>query len=364
MRRFLLSALLGVVICGALASGATAKAPRTFFGVIPQVGLEESDFARMKEGNVGTVRVLVPWGSMDNGPGPGNEEWEYMDYVFLNLAQHGLKPLPFIASTPSWVARNLDGRDCNDCSSYYPRSQAARNAWKDFLHLLAGRYGRNGSLWQSHPGVKPAPPNGYQFGNEQNSPTYWAPRPDPKQYGKLVKAGAQAIRAEDPKADIVLGGMFGTPFGDTGTGIAAWTYLTKLYRVKGIRKAFDGVAVHPYARNVALVKKQTILTIQRIRRAHDRNVDLWVTEIGWASEGPNGNRLVVGPKGQAKRLRGTYKLFLKKRRAWNVKNVSWYAWRDHQSSAICAWCAYSGLIAEGGANKPAFNAFKRLARRR
>ena len=158
--------------------------------------------------------------------------------------------------------------------------------------------------------------------------------------------------------------MFGTPFGDTGTGIRSWEYLTRLYRVNGIRKAFDGVAVHPYARNVALVRQQTQLMVERIRRAHDNNVDLWVTEIGWASDGPKGNRLVVGKKGQAKRLRGTYKLFLNKRKAWNVRNVSWYAWRDHQSPVICAWCAYAGMVAEGGGSKPAFKAFKKLARRR
>jgi hypothetical protein len=363
MRRLLVPALLALLICALAASSAAAKAPRSFFSVIPQVGLEDADFTKMKQGRVGTMRFLVPWSSVDEGPGPGNEDWNYLDYQFLNLGQRGIKPLPFIASTPNWVARDLDGRDCDDCSSYYPKSPAALDAWKDFLRLIVGRYGHNGTFWQSHPTAK-EPPDAWQLGNEQNSPTYWAPKPDPKQYAKLVKAGAQAIRAEDSKTDIVLGGMFGTPFGDTGTGIAAWTYFTKLYRVKGIKKAFDGVALHPYAGSIKLVRQQSQLSIERIRRAGDGNADLWITEIGWASNGPDRNRLVVGKKGQAKRLRGAYKLFLKRRNAWNVRNVSWYAWRDHQSSSICAWCAYSGLIGEGGGSKPAWKAFKQLARKR
>jgi len=38
---------------------------------------------------------------------------------------------------------------------------------------------------------------------------YWNPAPDPEQYGRLFKAAAPAIRAADPGAKIIFGGLAG-----------------------------------------------------------------------------------------------------------------------------------------------------------
>lgn len=360
MRRLGLTIAAAVAASLAAAVPAAAAAPRAFYGVVSQASLTPSDYQKMGDGRVGTVRFLVNWAGIDLGPGAGDEQWGALDQVFLSAAEQGVKPLPYVAGTPGWVVRDLDGRNCGDCTAFAPRSPAALEAWRDFLRLIVTRYGPGGTLWQEDPGGPYGPARIWQIHNEQNSPTFYQPRPDVKGYAKLLKSAERAIHNQDPQAKIVLGGMFGTPFGATGTGISAWNFLTKLYKVKGIEKTFDGVALHPYAGSLNLVRRQVELSIRRIRAAGDGNVDLWITELGWASDGPDGNRLVVGKQGQAKRLRGAFKLFEQRRRAWNVRAVTWYAWRDIPGSAICSWCPYSGLLTKSGAAKPAWAAFREL----
>ncbi len=106
----------------------------------------------------------------------------------------------------------------------------------------------------------------------------------------------------DREAEIVLGGMFGTPLGGTRPAIAAWKYLAKLYRQKGAQKQFDGVAAHPYGSKLDNVKIQLELLRDEMVAAGEGDADLWITEIGWASGGPP-NPLNRGIQGQADRLR-------------------------------------------------------------
>ena len=61
-------------------------------------------------------------------------------------------------------------------------------------------------------------------------------------------------------------------FGD----VAAWTFLSKLYAVPGIKAYFDAVALHPYGANLNKVKME----IQRVRNVMKNRADaatpLWV----------------------------------------------------------------------------------------
>ena len=92
--------------------------------------------------------------------------------------------------------------------------------------------------------------------------------------------------------------------------------------------------------------------------AHDRDAELWITEIGWASGGPP-NPLNRGLAGQADRLREAFKYFIAKRRKLNVEALVWYSWRDNTADDVqlCEWCPESGLLKEDRSPKPAFDAF-------
>jgi hypothetical protein len=335
---------------------AAAKAPAGFFGVVPQGPLAAEDFQRMGEGQVGRLRILVSWGTVDPTSGESDYHFDDVDQLVLGAAENGIEVLPFLYGTPVWVATELDGQDCDpDCATYAPRSEEALAAWEDFVGALVDRYGPDGELWERNPQVEPVPVRAWQIWNEQNSQTFYMPEPDVEGYTAMLDRSADAIRERDPEATVVLGGMFGTPFNGELPSYTAWDYLRLLYEA-GADQSFDAVAAHPYAANLEKVESQVKLMSDEVDRAGDDDASMWITEVGWASSGPE-VPLNRGEDGQAQQLSDMFQLFLDKREKWRIETVTWYSWRDIAES-ICDWCAGSGLFAEASLDpKPAWDAF-------
>ena len=331
--------------------------PRSFFGVVPQTALYEDDLDRMGQGNVGMIRLHVAWALLD--PTAADDyAWEGIDSVVLGAAERKIEVLPFLFATPPWVAE-LDGHgDCDpDCAIYAPRSQAALAAWAEFVSAAVKRYGPDGELWGENPDVEPLPIRAWQIWNEQNSPTFYLPKPDVDAYADLLATSEQAIHEHDFDAEVVLGGMFGTPLGGEPPAITAGDYLRELYEA-GAATSFDGIAVHPYAGRAVNIEEQVSSMRSEVVAADD-DASTWVTEVGWASSGPP-NPLTKGAKGQAAELEAAYELLLERRLEWDIETVSWYSWRDTASdSSPCEWCGGSGLFPADSLDepKPAWESF-------
>lgn len=343
----------------ALVPAASAAVPKTFFGVVPQGPLAEEDFSLMGDANVGTLRFEIQWPGIDPTPAPDDYDWSSVDATIAGAARNGVTVLPFVTSAPPWVL-SLDGHACDlhECPPYGPKGKEARAAWGAFLADAVERYGPAGEFWALNPTLPERPIRDWQIYNEQNSPSFWKPKPDVKAYAKLLDTAHRAITGEDSGAKIILGGMFGTPLGGAKPAIAAWDFLAKLYRQKGAKRDFDGVAPHPYASKFSKVLAQLELFRDEMKRAGDRNAELWITEIGWASGGPP-NPLNRGLAGQADRLREAFAYYVKKRRKLNLELVTWYSWRDNSATGagLCEWCPKSGLLHEDRSPKPSFEAF-------
>jgi hypothetical protein len=103
--------------------------------------------------------------------------------------------------------------------------------------------------------------------------------------------------------------------------------------------------------------------VRRVATAHgDSKVGLWITEIGWASGGPKREPYNKGNRGQARQLEKAHRKLAAKRRAFRLRGVFWYSWRDRPGGQrICAWCGRAGLRKVDGSAKPAWNAFVRMA---
>ena len=344
--------------CGDDDSGpaTAAAAPETFFGVVPQGPLSEEEFERMGEGRVGTLRVALPWTNIDPTP---EEDYDFSstDGTVLGAARNGIQVLPLLYGTPTWDAQELDGHDCvDDCPTHAPVSEEALQAWQEFVTAAINRYGPEGTLWEENPDVEPVPIHSWQIWNEQNSSTFWKPRPDQAAYAELVDAAEKAIHAEDEHASVVLGGMFGTP----PDGETAWSFLRQLYEIEGPEGSFDAVAAHPYAAHMEKVRSQVELIRDEVERADDTDAALWITEIGWASSGPD-VPLNRGPEGQAEELESAFEYFLERRERWNIAGVTWYSWRDTSDMGICDWCGGSGLFPVDSLEpKPSWEAFTAL----
>lgn len=360
-QRVLRTTLLTLALLAFGAAAAEAKAPRDFYGVMPQTALTTEDFDRMAEAKVGTLRFEVSWFGIDPTEAEGDLNWSGIDATMTQLAKHGIEPLPFIFGTPIWAAK-ADGYNCAGakCVIYGVRKPAGIAAWKTFVGELVDRYGPTGKFWEEHPELPKQPIEEYQIWNEQNSPSFYGPKPNPASYAKLLKAADQAIAGSDPSADVVLGGMFVSPLQGRKPAQYSYEYLADLYDIKGAKKTFDGVAAHPYAAKMNKVTQQVELLRDAMKDGGDSGADLWITEIGWASDGPQ-NPLVRGEKGQAERVKEAYKFFSKKRGKWNVRAVVWYSWRDNpDSGGLCIWCPGSGLVTKDLTPKPSLKAFTKF----
>jgi Glycosyl hydrolase catalytic core len=358
--RALVVTLLAALIALIAATGAQAAKKRTFFGVMPQTNVSTSDIDHMGAAKVGTLRLGFDWAYI-NPAADGTYNWSIYDSRVRAAAENAITVLPYVFGTPGWVA-DLEGSRCNvaanQCGTFAPHTPAGLQAFETFMSELVRRYGPGGTFWQENPGIAQRPLRAWQIWNEQNSPSFYEPKPNVPRYAKLLKAGHDGITAVDPGAEVLVGGMFGTPLHGRKPAIAAWDFLKKLYDVKGSKRYFDGVSIHPYAGQFKKVKLQVDLMRDEMKAARDTRTDIWITEIGAASSGPS-NPLVRGNKGQAKRLRESFNYFLQKRRAFHVKTVIWYSWQDNPDpiAGLCEWCAGSGLLTASGQEKPAYRTF-------
>ena len=75
--------------------------------------------------------------------------------------------------------------------------------------------------------------------------------------------------------------------------------------------------------------------------------------------------MVKGLEGQAAMLRRAFALLRRKRAAWSLERVEWFAFKDATGAveSVCDFCRYAGLFSAEGDRKPAWRAFRHLARR-
>jgi hypothetical protein len=327
---------------------------RQFYGVVPQGSLVADDYNRMRNGRVGTVRFLLRWDNVETSP--GQYRWGFTDQVIGNAAARRMRALPFIFNPPDHVRTP-------------PTRPADRRAFRRFMAALANRYAPGGTFWRgpfqfAHgSATRPWPVRTWQLFNEQNARHFWGGRPWPLAYGRLVRAGARGVRSQHRGAEIVLGGMFANPRGRGS--VPSWRYLNRVYNVRGIKRAFNTVAVHPYAANLRGIRRQMRRIRNVMRRNNHRTARIRVTELGWGSQRGR-HRLFKGPRGQARMLRRSFRLLGRhsnRRRGWNVGGVNWFSWQD--GTAGCPYCSSSGLFS-GPPNdrqpKRSWRAFRQVVR--
>jgi hypothetical protein len=198
----------------------------------------------------------------------------------------------------------------------------------------------------------------WQVWNEQNAAFFWhGSKPSPSRYAELLRLTHDAIRAVDPAAEVVLGGMYGYPNGRGSMKMSR--FLRGLYRT-GSNDVFDGVALHPYSRSIRAVKRQITDARKIMNRHGDTAKGIWITEIGWSTAGPRKWQLVTSRKGQARKLRRSFRMLIRRRSAWGIRNVTWFSWRDF-TDKVCRWCGSSGVLNRAGKPKPAWFKYARIA---
>ena len=139
-------------------------------------------------------------------------------------------------------------------------SLAQRRAWSEFLEALVGRYGPAGTFWELHPELPQGPdPDLADLERGERSPLRRGFGSAPT--SALLRGSAPAIRSVDPDAQILLGGLYATP--RIEPALDATTFLNRLYRHRGIKGLFDGVALHPYAAQTRALMAADIAPCER-----------------------------------------------------------------------------------------------------
>ena len=349
-----LATAFAVLATALAAHPAAAKVPRDFFGIFAE-GPSRKDYRGMGDAGFGANRVPVNWAAIQRTR-KAPYDWSTSDQGVYSTAKNGMRPSLIVYGTPKFVHKDTTK------GLYGPKSKRDLKAWRKFSEALARRYSPNGDYFDAVPEIDHLPVKTWIAWNEQNSKSNWLPRPDPKGYARLVENFDKGISKVDPKAEIVLGGMYGFP--RDPASMKATKFLRKMYGVRGIEKHFDAINAHPYASDNSEIKKRVNSLRSVSKRAGDGNVHLLVGELGWASKGPARSDLVVGKKGQANRLRKGLELFVHKRKKWNLLGAYVYTWRDFPAGELaCNWCPWSGLVTKKSKPKPALKAVKKVIRK-
>jgi hypothetical protein len=307
----------------------------------------------MDRGEVGTVRRTLTWPEVESSL--GHFDWSIPDRIIGALASRGIRMLPYVYGSPAYAASEPTTPPLDSAS--------ARWEWQEFLRRAVNRYGPSGYYWRAGgpyhsrhgAGAPERPIRAWQIWNEPNLTHYFTPHPSASKYAELLRISHDAIKSQDPRAKIVLAGMPGLIGLTTGL-----RFFDDLYE-QGIKRDFDAAAVHPYSETMEEFTYQ-MNTYRTIMKRHgDGRTPLWITEMGWGSEPPDGH-LNMGLRGQKRMLRISFRRTLRNRKRWHIGRVIWFEWRDPPPDAPdhggCSFCLSSGLFWHSLRPKPAWKLYR------
>ena len=366
------TAAFAILAFAALSGGFAASAgavPGNFWGVAPQATPTAEQFQRLKAGGVDSTRVPIEWGAVQANPGT-DFNWNGTDAMIGSAAAAGIEVFPFVTGAPTWAVRSALVHKVGAMAplNLPVRTAVQKTGWTIFLTETIRRYGPNGAFWAANPAIPYRPIRIWQLWNEPNF-KYFVARPNPAEYGKLIKLSTPVIKGIDPGAKIVLAGLFAAPKEATyrkkpPQAYFATDFIEQLYKkTPGVKALFDGVALHPYTYDYQDISGHVEELRGVLKAAHDPGVGLWITELGWSAGRPNAsngfNGFEKGPSGQAKQLKGSFQLLKANQKKWRIKQVFWFSVDDKPGA--CNFCDGSGLFAPGFVARPSWKAFVKFA---
>jgi polysaccharide biosynthesis protein PslG len=218
------------------------------------------------------IRIYLPWRAIE--PTAGTYSWTQADQLLDTAASYGIAVDAAITGTPGWATQYGSG-----LANGAPTSDAD---FASFVSAVASRYGA-----AANNGV--AKIDAYEIWNEPNGVNGWFPAPDAAAYTALLKAAYTAIKAVDPKAE-VIGGVLGAGITLGSLTVNPVTFLTQMY-ADGAEGFFDALAFHPYSTSLfsagATVVNSALQQLEALRALMNANGDalklIWATEYGEAS---------------------------------------------------------------------------------
>jgi len=175
------------------------------FGIEVTPHLDVAHLNKVTEAGAGTTRYsYLSWAQMEpTNTTADNFHWEIYDEILAELGEKELSMIMVIADIPSWAGQTRSG----------PFNDDARADFAQFVGAVVSRYSHppyNIKYWELFNEPDGSTPRG---GATINSWGYFG-----KEYALMLKAVYPAIKAADPSARVVMGGLAYDNFinGDSG----------------------------------------------------------------------------------------------------------------------------------------------------
>jgi hypothetical protein len=282
------------------------------------------------------VRMFMPWPVIEPARGVYAQNWLASYEQSFRGFPAGTKFILDVVGTPPWETGSPDGRTPPADPADYAR----------MLRNVAGRFGSRVAA--------------YEIWNEEDEPRWWLGAPDPAGYVRLLRAAYPAVKAAEPHATVVLGGMTGNDF----------PFLEGVYKAGG-KGYFDAVGVHtdtacnilsPYEflrgsdNRMIPTSFLAYREVHAVMMANGDDKPIWMTELSWrttnavCSEGAWAGQKAggVSDEQQARFLRQAYHCMAQDA---YVQVALWFPLVDQGAVT-------SGLIRANGSHKPAYDAMR------
>ena len=331
MRRLVL--MIAAVVAVAVVAGGAQAGPTVVYGLQDDAWIADGPgavadrVAKLQDLGFGIVRVTVRWDVVEQTR--GTFDWTRPDAVLKPLDEAGIDAVVTLYGTPEWAN---GGRG--------PNVAPVRGA--DFARFA-------GAVAEQYPSVRR-----WTIWNEPNQRP-WLSTASPAQYvTKLLNPAYAAIHGVSPSSR-VAGGVT-APRGGKG-GLSPVAFIRGMGRVKA---RLDAYAHHPYALSPSetpwsggcahceTISMSTIGRLVNETRKAFGPVRLWLTELGYQSNPPDG-RAGVPLAVQASHIAAAAYL------AWATPRVDLliqFLYRDEPN--LDRW--QSGLVTASGRAKPAMGA--------
>lgn len=234
----------------------------------------------VNESGAGWVRFQIPWFQME----PSNGQWDPLpfDRMIDSMNAAGVNVLGVVAKAPDWAVSPDPQTFLQDPAEF-----------QEFMTFVADRYKGKVQAWE--------------IWNEQNLAYEVGGYVNVDDYIAMLKAGAEGVRAGDPDAIIVFGGLTPNGVNDPAIAIDDFNYLNLAYVRSGgeISQYFDVLGVHAnsthnspdetWPDNVTSGHEgwndhpsfffRRVESLRQVMvQQGDMDKPIWITEFGWTTE--------------------------------------------------------------------------------
>jgi hypothetical protein len=268
----------------------------------------------LKEAGAKWDRCDLWWGRIE--PEQGQFVWDDVDWVMKQYKDAGIELMPILCYGSAWQKSDA------------PVTDEERRLYARFVHRTISRYKAQVRVWE--------------IWNEPNITPFWSPRPDVKEYAKLLKLAYAAAKQADPECTIV----------GAVTAGADLRFIEDLFR-EGGGEWMDAISIHPYQGDLGSLSpergglEEQIRTLHKLLAQYDCRKPIHITEIGHRTPGTAGHTHVTEAQ-QAAYLVRTFVIA----QASGAQRVFWFNLQD--------WEEFWGIIRQDFTRKPSFAAYQAM----